>query len=202
MLKRNILVLVVGLLACTGTTTGQEKQKSVVNSKGEMVITPQMEELARRRREVLDNPTFLTLKIVPVTSEQSEGAKKGIGPYKAGSKISFELLATNRLIEPFEVTLTSDQNRPQLLKNGEPVPYRQKTAKAIEDEEKHGLTSYTSVLSLWLYPNKTQSLSVIDLGDWYGSLEPGLYELTIKHRFQGGGRWIELPPITFEVVPK
>jgi len=41
----------------------------------------------------------------------------------------------------------------------------------------------------------------LQLRDWYEPLEPGHYQLSIKHRFEIGQDWIESEVLTFEVIP-
>lgn len=199
MLVRNLFILIVMFLTCAVAVLGQEQQKIVVNSQGQLVITPEMEERARRRREMLNQPDFLTLKIVAASSEQSGEREKAMGPYRVGDKIRFELFVTSALTEPFEINITGDQNRPQLLRNGHPLSYHQKATKFIKDNER---LPYLSAFTLRLKPGEQQTIGIIDLKDWYEPLEPGLYELTVRHRFQDGGKWIDFPQVTFEVVPE
>lgn len=53
-----------------------------------------------------------------------------------------------------------------------------------------------------LEPNKQREIGIIDLDNWYESLEPGHYELSTRRRFVHGGKWVDSSSITFEVVPK
>lgn len=41
----------------------------------------------------------------------------------------------------------------------------------------------------------------LDLSKWYGQLQPGHYELTLRHRFGWKGRWVESNTVEFDVVP-
>jgi hypothetical protein len=199
MLIRNLFISVMMLLICAALVVGQEQQKIRVDSQGQVVMTPEMEERARRRREMLNQPDFLTLKIVAAASEAAVEREKATGPYRVGDKIRFELSVTSSLTEPFEISVSGDQNRPQLLRNGHQLPYHQKATKFIRDTER---LPYLSALTLRLKPGEPQTIGIIDLKDWYEPLGPGLYELTVRHRFQGGGKWIDFPQVTFEVVPE
>jgi hypothetical protein len=199
MLLRNLFISVMMLIGCAAVTPCQEQQKIRINAQGELVISPEMAERARRRRQMLDQPDFLTLKIVAAAAEGAGGREKATEPYRVGDKFRFELFVTSSLTEPFEISVSADQNRPQLLKDGHQVPYHQKAAKFIKDNER---LPYLSALTLRLKPGEQQTLGIIDLKDWYEPLAPGLYELTVRHRFQTGGKWIDFPQVTFEVVPE
>jgi hypothetical protein len=51
-----------------------------------------------------------------------------------------------------------------------------------------------------LRPNVETVYSQLNLRDWYGTLQPGRYELTLKHRFWARGKWVESNTATFDVT--
>ncbi|HEX8846959.1 MAG TPA: hypothetical protein VF791_20115 [Pyrinomonadaceae bacterium] len=199
MLSKNIISLII-LAACAVTVAGQEKPKLTVNSNGEIAAPPQWEEYARRRSELLKNPDFLDLKLEPIFpkhGEEGEGAKS----FRAGKKISFQLLMINTLSEPFAIDTGCyyDNTRPVLMKEGAVLPYHKRATKSVEN--KSGLLTRTNGLSIILRPNKTQPVGTVDLKDWYEAFEPGRYLLTVQYRPGGSEKWLESSPIMFEVSP-
>lgn len=109
---------------------------------------------------------------------------------------------TNTSGQPIGVAITDSyiHYRPRLLKDGKMVPYKESRNKIIEAKEKGGL-GVVSVRSTTLQPNQTIKADFINLADWYGRLEPGRYELSIKYRFRLGGKPIDTNTVTFEIVP-
>ncbi|HKC66386.1 MAG TPA: hypothetical protein VKB86_22275 [Pyrinomonadaceae bacterium] len=200
MLVRHILSPLI-IVMCAITVAGQEKSKVTVNSNGEIVVPPQFEEYVRRRTELLKNPDFLKLTLDPVVPKQSkEGNEEK--PFEVGKKISFTLLLTNTLSEPFIIEAGSsyDNTRPLLIKDGVTVPYHKNATKSVEN--KRQIINRVNGLSISLQPNKTESIGTIDLKDWYEELEPGRYLLTLQYRVRGSEKWIESSPIMFEVASK
>ena len=199
MLRRHLLTLIV-IVMCAIAVVGQDKPKVTVNSNGEIVVPPEMEEYVRRRMELLKNPDFLRLTLDPVVSKHGEEGAEA-KPFEVGKKVSFKLLMTNTLSEPFiiDVGTSYDNTRPLLIKDGETMSYHKSAIKAVENKSK--IITRINGLSIRLYPNKTESVGTIDLKDWYEAIEPGRYLLTVQYRLHGSEKWIESPPIMFEVAP-
>lgn len=189
------------LLTVAGVIAGQEQKKPTVDSKGQPEFTPEMEERASKRREILGDPQSFAFVVKPKADRSSEVHGRPVTKYKAGSEISFELSATSMLTEPFEVPLlhSYDKFRPELYRDEQLVPYRKGTVGLLEKRE--NLWTYVSLRYAKLEPNKPQLIGSVNLGDWYDPLVPGTYTLTLKHRLDAGESWLELPPITFEIVP-
>lgn len=201
MLTRSIKILVI-LMICATAVVAQEQPKLTVNSNGEIVAPPQWEEYARRRKELLKNPDFLRLKLNPVAPKHEEQSEAAPEPFRVGGKIRFELLMTNTLSEPFIIDVGSSYHntRPLLIKDGQTAQYHKEATKLVENKEK--IFNRIHGLSITLHQGETQSVGTIDLSRWYELLEQGRYLLTVRYRPLGSEKWIESPPVTFEVVSK
>jgi hypothetical protein len=89
--------------------------------------------------------------------------------------------------------------RMRLLKDGAPVHYLgdvPKKLKASDDNE--GVVISTKTVTL--EPNRATRYGLLDLSQWYGQLQPGHYELTIRHRFRWRGKPAESNTVEFDVV--
>jgi len=121
--------------------------------------------------------------------------------YKTSDKIILHVQITNISNEKLTVPVLDKyhQNRPELTKEGQLVPYRKETLKLLDKRDKNlefGRRDYVN-----LQPAETKEIETVNLNDWYDPLESGVYQLTIKYRFFAGTPWVTSAPITFEVVP-
>jgi hypothetical protein len=71
-----------------------------------------------------------------------------------------------------------------------------KKLKASDDNE--GLVVSRSTVTL--EPNRETHYGLLDLGEWYGQLQPGHYELTVSHRFRLRGKLVESNTVEFDIV--
>lgn len=190
------------IITCAITVVAQERPKVAVNSNGEIVAPPQMEEYVRRRMELLKNPDFLKLKLDPIASKHDGESEDEPESFRVGKKIRLELLMTNTLSEPFVIDVGSSygNTRPLLIKDGQTVQYNKEATKLMEN--KNRLLDRTHGLSITLHPGRTQSVGAINLSNWYQPLEPGRYLFTVQYCIQGSEKWIESSPVTFEVVAR
>jgi hypothetical protein len=189
------------LLALTTITisVSQEEKQKIVNEKGQLEITPEMAERARRQREKLREPSFIKLEIVGESKRRGEEAKKVSGYYRTHAEIELKLLMTNTSSEAINITV-SDSYYPynlQLYRNGELVPYREDVAGIVDKPPVR-----VSSMIVTLEPGKIETAEVIYLSKWYKPLEPGHYQLVVKRRFVLDGGWTESASTTFEVGPK
>ena len=123
--------------------------------------------------------------------------------FEPGHKVRFRLVATNNSSEVVNVPLTNPyyQNRPRLRgSGGDELPYRGDVAKLVKAKDDEAVPTYISSHIIPLRPYEQRELETIDLSAWYHKLKPGVYELTVGHRFERGGAWVAFSPITFEVV--
>lgn len=195
----NVLLLVVVLLTSVTAIVGQEKLRKYDN----MIITPEMEEKARRRSERLENPDFLKLEIARANPDLGPASARLEKSYRQASKIIIYVAVTNTLSEPFVVPQIDEftQYRLELLKDSQLVPYRKRTARLVKEKQEGEILSVISMTQSRLQPNKTRVIQTIDLSDWYEPLAPGSYQLTIRYRPGLVGNWVASPPVTFEVTP-
>jgi hypothetical protein len=163
-------------------------------------------ERARLRRELLESPDSLSLKIGPKAEGRSaDGVPRAdegrVTRFKVGDEMSFEVSVTNRLNEPIMIILpeTYENFRPQMFKDGEPMPYADKATQALESRKIIRVT--TNMMSATLEPSQTRRFGYFNLNAWYEPLKPGSYQLLLKYSLERGMKWVELPPVDFEVVP-
>jgi hypothetical protein len=148
------------------------------------------------------NPEVIKLELLPRALETGESPKVLNKPYKKKGRLYFRLQMTNISIEPVEVFITDPyfQNRPELFRDGQLVEYRTGLSDLLESKEKEPSLRHSGYVHL--EPGEFKVLGFIQLSDWYESLEPGHYQLSVKHRFEYGQQWVESNALTFEVVDK
>lgn len=206
-MARKILMLLAAILFNGIIVRAQDREigPGVIVRDGRLIVGPEAREHARRRIEALEDPNSYTIRLsVPrrsggrATAEDTT-ERESVGPYRVGSEISFDVVLTNARPEPLELFLVDPYThlRPQLLYNGQPLPYHERAARLAEDRDRLLSLSVTREI---LAPAQSASLGIIKLSDWYEPLAPGLYELIVKYRVYRGGEWRELPRIMFEVV--
>lgn len=123
-------------------------------------------------------------------------------PHEAGARIVVGIDAVNTSQEAVRILILDQwtQDRPELLRSGDKVPYRKELSKVLEARE----TELPQALAqgVNLEPGERRRIGYLDLRTWYEPLEAGHYQLSLKHRFQQGQEWIESAPIIFDVAPK
>lgn len=204
MLTRSFLVL-SALASCAGAAAGQQQSGITVGPDGQLVVTPEMEAKFRQRRLVLDDPDSFTFRITlkeerdPFDRRPPQHDAQG-ARFKAGAEVGFEVWVTNASAEPFETIVddTYQSYSPQLLKEGELLPYSEKAVKTLEERKIVWAGYHRPIQSL--EPDLPHFLSFFDLEDWYGPLGPGKYRLLLKYHMDYQ-QWFELPPVDFDVVP-
>jgi len=197
--KSNISATLLLLILFAATVCGQQKTRVV---DGRVEIGPEEMESERQKYERLKKPDFLTLHLSEITDEAEKKPREVGAVYKSGATIKFHLVITNTSTEPVELRFsdTYNQNRLSLVKDGqEVISYRNKILRLVRDKDKE-----TVVFSDYpvLLDGHNSLRQTIDLREWYGRLEPGRYELTVRHLFVVGGEWMESSPISFEVQPR
>jgi hypothetical protein len=122
--------------------------------------------------------------------------------YTTRSKIYFGIRATNTSFAPLLLIISDPylQDRPELLRAGDPVPYRKGLESLLNAKEKDPYMSMSQ--SVTLSPDEGKLIGYVFVKDWFGSLTAGHYQLTLKHRFELGQDWVESSSITFDIQPK
>lgn len=192
--SRLILTGLVAIIVAIGTLgsfaqAGQEKNKDTSADKREDVIELNKHELATK------------VTIAPVTTDLAT-LKQQYSASDQDDKQLIRVSMTNTAAEPIRIVLGSQyiHYRPRLSRDGRVIPYKEALARILQARDKDG-SVFVSVKGASLQPNETIMVDYIDLAKWYGPLEPGQYELTIKYRFRHRGKPIETNMVTFEIVP-
>jgi hypothetical protein len=136
------------------------------------------------------------------------------GSFRVGEPIPLVITMTNTGSQPVYVCESSTfyQDRPQLLMNGEPVPYTSFRQSMVQTAEKAN-TCQTDNLpqQVLLRPNEPTVVDWFNLAQgatslyddgWYEALQPGKYTLTSRRRLSCcDGSFIDTDTINFVVVP-
>ena len=160
---------------------------------------------------------------VRTVAEQQSAIKLGImtggglfGPqkdrYRAGERIPVSIAVTNISDDPVQVCVSGTlyQDRPQLLRDGQPVTYSQpQMLRASQVATTCSEEDLPEPIEVQPKESKVVDWFILVEGNdpagdiaWYESLRPGKYELTLQRRLGCcGGPTIESNKISFEVVP-
>jgi hypothetical protein len=156
---------------------------------------------------ILPRPPFATasqLKIALTLNGHGAGADTSPGPvskFRRDTEVSFGLVMENIAAEPIKVQVFFNhmQNRPDLFREGQLVPYLEQVQKLVMSDKEP--PDYRRLAIVLLHPNKPETPEIINLAEWYGPLQPGHYRLNNKNRLDIGQDWIDCGSITFEVSP-
>ena len=135
--------------------------------------------------------------------------------YRVGEQIPVNIRLTNTSTQPTYACVSSDlyQDLPRLTKNGDLLPYTKWQSDLLRNDEKDQTCQNYDLPERQLLrsnePTVVDFLIVVDdsqlptgAQSWYGSLTPGVYELSIQRRFDCcDGPMVESNKISFEVVP-
>ncbi|HBB98404.1 MAG TPA: hypothetical protein DC054_23730 [Blastocatellia bacterium] len=92
-------------------------------------------------------------------------------------------------------------NRPQLIKDGQVIPYSDEITKLIESKEKDPRLVEV-VKGFYIDPKAPPRVEGFSLKQWYGPLAPGAYHLTDRRRFEIGGPWTkDSAELVIEILP-
>jgi hypothetical protein len=147
------------------------------------------------------NPDANTLKIELLQRDSRNPSGELVARpsfYKRNEQLYFAFQMTNMSNEALLIRSGNpySQNRPELIKDGQPLPYLETVRQKIE---RLGDTSFSDHdIGMDLKPGESKNLGGLDLKDWYGDLEAGHYSLSVRHR-DFGETWIESTTITFDM---
>lgn len=148
-----------------------------------------------------DRPAQMPLIVLDLSRD--DGMKPN-EPYRVGQPVRVKLIAKNEYAEEITVPVTNvySQNRLELFRNGKLVAYRPEIARAVrEGKAGEDMISVGRRDFIRLPPYTSATLRIINLSDWYPSLDPGSYQLTTRFRPQLGAPWSEdSKPVVFEVA--
>jgi hypothetical protein len=191
------VLLLTLILSCPLSVFAQ----GTIDKDGRLITTKEQIEANERMAESLRKPTFIRLRLAflkPNTDETTDLAP----PYKSGDPISIRMILNHFFNGPIIITdyLNSYTDRElELLRDGDVVPYTkeaQQGVKRARTEPPNDGSRTTQLL-----PERDYTLPMIYLSDWYETLLPGHYQLTVKRRFVWGGEWVTSDSITFDVGP-
>ncbi len=122
--------------------------------------------------------------------------------YHAGDKVAVQLTMFNDTEQPVTIVQVDNkfQHRLRLVKDGQKVPFLPEVDSAIAYKDIEGPSGSRQVRDP-LAPHQSTTVSVLDLSEWYGNLEPGQYRLTLWYHPRGARRTMKTNTISFQVVP-
>ena len=194
---KKVLLMCAIFLASTLSVFAQ----GTIDERG--VYHPTEEELAANKRlaELLKHPTFITLRLLSMPRHAPrEDATDTPAPYRVKDAIYFQLFITQNSSEKIRLgNLMSPyyEYRPELMKDGELVPYSPKAGERVKRAESEPHSG--SVSSITLPPGQENRYAFINLDDWYEALSPGRYQLSVRKQFAWDGDWVVSNPVYFEV---
>ena len=160
-----------------------------------------MSPLNLQQHNVLGSPqTLQDASAVKIELQPVDAEKDKIPRFK--KNIRFKVMLTNNSNGLMRAVIldTYYQNRPKLHKNGELIPYRTEIAKLLTSKDKDPIFVRLGS-SITLYPTKTTTVEELNLIDWYGQLEPGIYRIDDRYRLEIYGNWSsKSEAVEFEVV--
>jgi hypothetical protein len=169
---------------------------------GSLSIAQNTEASRAKQRLLLNDPGIIQIQLAVIGSKSPSPTPDGsdvLEPFREGDKIKIRVIITNNSHEIVRVPITDTylQNGPQLYRDGELLPYLKSIEKQKQTNEIQ--TDFLRTDSIVLSPGIPKAVEVLSLADWYKPLKLGHYQLTLKHRFEQGGTWIESTSVTFEI---
>ena len=175
--------------------------QGTIDKHGRYIPTQEEIEANKRMAESLRSPTFIRLRLVflnPNTDETSNLAP----PYKSADRIAIRVMLNHYFNGPITIVESRNQYRDfqlELLRDGDVVAYKKEAQEQVDrafSEPPNDSSAPIQFLS-----EKDYALRRLNLSDWYQTLLPGHYQLTVKRRFVWGGEWVQSDSITFDVGP-
>ncbi len=142
----------------------------------------------------------IQLMITPVEYSDTVFEDVPTESYKVGDMVKIKIEMTNLMPIETEVILGDyySQNRFRLTKDGTPVLYRSDVQKIVKKGDE-ATVIVGSRMPVVLQPNVPVVVMTMPLNLWYGPLEPGHYEITMRHRFWKKEQPVDSNTATFEV---
>lgn len=129
--------------------------------------------------------------------------------FKVGEEIQIVVSMTNTGDEPTKYCLSTTviQNRPQLDRDGQPIPYLTNLPEQVDNQTAVERCESSAFRRFYeLQPKQQKIVDWITLGQrgvlWYEPLPPGHYELVLMRRVECcQGPMVKSNKVAFEVVP-
>jgi hypothetical protein len=134
-----------------------------------------------------DQDLFIT--IVPIDSKGSMKIE-----YEAGEHIYIKVLMVNTSTKNMNLPKGDRWYRPRLVTQGQVFPYSDEMALKIKEQEYRAQAAKEFLL---LEPRKPNA-EIIDISEWYGTLKPGLYDLSFQRDVLG--EKVDSNKITFMIT--
>lgn len=195
MTSKKFLTLCAFVLSTAVSIHGQ----GTIDKHGAYHSTDKEIAISQHLLELLRHPTFITLRLLASPRDvPRENLTDTPSPYKVKDWISFQLFITQNSTEAITFWSSVDpyyQSRPELMRDGESVPYSKKAqVEIVEPQLPSG-----SGAPITLEPGREHPSNYVNLDDWYDPLTPGFYQLRVRKRFAWDGDWVTSTPIYFEV---
>lgn len=193
------LVVLLTVLASALAVLGQVNSGSAAGANNKEVSSADTQDKGQSK---LKPKRDIRVTITPIRYSEQVFDYAPTDRYKVGEPVRVQVEMTSLLPQSTEVIIGNHfyQNRLRLLKDGQPVPYRSELPKKLKKADQ-GPAYFGSMRPYELKPSQTIRVGHVSLDEWYGSLEPGRYELTLQHRFLGKEQPAESNTVTFEVIP-
>jgi hypothetical protein len=123
-------------------------------------------------------------------------------PYSLRNDVLIRVMAVNNSDRRIKVEVADNfyGDRPQLLRQGQLIPYSSEAEKVCRLKEEHA-SSVGQASNFFLEPNTTTQLGEFSLTTWYGPLPTGSYRLVNRRRFEIDGPWTsDSAELLFEIV--
>jgi hypothetical protein len=175
--------------------------QGTTDKQGRSVPAKDETEANERMTEALRRPTFIRLRLVFLNPNTDETTNLP-PPYKSTDRISIRVVLSHYFSGPITVVESLNRYRNfqlELLRDGDVVPYKKEAQQSVDKTLTEPPNDGTAVIQF--LPEKEYTLQRIDLGDWYKSLLPGHYQLTVKRQFASGGEWLPSESVTFDIRP-
>ena len=159
------------------------------------------QERAKRLTDLLRHPTFVTLRLAcrSTTGEWTDAPPA----YKEKEFITCRSFITQNSSE--QIMIWNELNlyfeyRVDLIRDGDTVSYVKEAKEGIEIAARRPPSGSSAPMDL--EPGREYSLRDINLKEWYGSLSPGRYQLTLRRQLAWGGDWVQSNSVIFEIQPR
>ena len=140
----------------------------------------------------------VTVRLVPAGVEPIDDEKK---VYQLNGDVWVTIYIENKSTQRLRLNVIDPHytNRLQLFKDDVLVPYRDEITNIIRSQDENVKQVHVES-DRFIEPETLEGFANIPLYDWYGPLAPGIYRVTIQHRFEIGGPWTkDSVPMFFEV---
>lgn len=205
MIKGIALLLASLLVAVFSAGTPSQQSPNAADADQQRTAMPdktQTEKAERAEKALNKMEKYVEVKITPVAYSDEAQDYIPTKTFKVGGETVVAVLMTNRSDQALNAFNLGRfrHHRLRLMKDGMPVRYLSDVPLKLKAVETN-VGVVVSTHEVTLAPNVETNFTQLNLQDWYGTLQPGHYELTLRHRFRQSGKQVESNTVTFDVVP-